>query len=77
MQVDCVLYCLGFLNCKIGATEEDFEKARNADLKPTKVMTDGITYFLLETESPLYLSDWAVKAALPNPSAKPKRSTKI
>ncbi|OCT44138.1 Homogentisate 1,2-dioxygenase [Cladophialophora carrionii] len=60
-----------------GATEEDFEKARTADLKPTKLMTEGMTVFLLETESPLYLSDWAVEAALTNPRAKPRKPSKI
>lgn len=29
-------------------------------------MTDGITLFLLETELPLLLSDWAAEAAIMN-----------
>lgn len=35
-------------------------------LNPTKLMTDGITLVLLETEVPLLLSDWAVEAAVMN-----------
>ncbi|KAJ9603838.1 hypothetical protein H2200_011359 [Cladophialophora chaetospira] len=60
-----------------GATEEDFEKASKAKLDPAKTMTDGITLFLLETEMPLYLSDWAAEAAVTNFKAKSKRPSKI
>ncbi|KIX03343.1 homogentisate 1,2-dioxygenase [Rhinocladiella mackenziei CBS 650.93] len=60
-----------------GATEDEYERAANADLKPTKLMTDGITLFLLETEVPLCLSDWAAKAAQKNFKAKSKRASKM
>jgi hypothetical protein len=35
-------------------------------------MNDGLTVFLLETERPLYLSDWAVEHAIKNSRAKTK-----
>lgn len=55
-----------------GAPEEAFQEARNADLAPTLVSNDGITVFVLETEKPLFLSDWANKTAVKNPGAKPR-----
>ena len=33
-------------------------------------MMDGITLFLLETEMPLYLSEWAVEVSQQNINAK-------
>lgn len=55
-----------------GAAEEDFQNAIKADLKPAMLQNDGVTIFLLETEKPLYLSDWADKAAVKNQSGKPR-----
>lgn len=49
-----------------GASEDEFQKASSAELKPTKVQNDGVSLFLLETENPLYLADWAEKAAIKN-----------
>ena len=46
------------------------EKASNAPTTPTKVMVDGVTLFLLETEKPLYISDWAAEAAVKNVNGK-------
>lgn len=40
-------------------------------------MTDGITLFLLETELPLMLSDYAKKAAVKNFKVKPKGANKL
>ncbi|KAK4622449.1 Homogentisate 1,2-dioxygenase [Fulvia fulva] len=42
-----------------GAEEETFQKASNGELSPKKVQDDGFSIFLLETEKPLMLSDWA------------------
>ena len=55
-----------------GAAEEDFQKVRNADTKPAMLQNDGVTVFLLETEKPLFLSEWADKAAVQNFGVKPK-----
>ncbi|KAI1870559.1 uncharacterized protein JN550_005102 [Neoarthrinium moseri] len=60
-----------------GATEEDFQAASNASTTPTKVQTDGLTFMLLETEMPLYLSDWAAEACLKKADAKPRGAAKI
>jgi homogentisate 1,2-dioxygenase len=49
-----------------GAAEDEFVKTREMELKPTKLMTDGITIFLLETEKPLFLADWAAEGAQKN-----------
>lgn len=38
-------------------------------------MTDGITIGLLETEKPLYISDWAAETALKN--VKGRRAPKL
>ncbi len=59
-----------------GAVEEEYERATNAELKPTKTMNDGISVFLLETEVPLYLSDWAAELAQTNFKAKANREKK-
>ncbi|KAF7191832.1 Homogentisate 1,2-dioxygenase [Pseudocercospora fuligena] len=62
-------------NVTHGANEDDFQKASNDELKPTKVMNDGMSIMLLETELPLYLSDWADQAAVKNfGQNKPTRS---
>ena len=53
-----------------GASEEDFVKARERELKPEKLQNDGVSIFLLETEKPLFLSDWAVELAGKNFKAK-------
>ena len=50
-----------------GPGEEEFEKAREVDTsKPSKTMQDGVTVFLLETEMPLFLTDWAFEGAVKN-----------
>jgi homogentisate 1,2-dioxygenase len=59
-----------------GANEEDFQEAMQTPTTPTKVDTDGLTIMLLETEKPLYLSDWAAQACL-KADAKPKVAAKI
>ncbi|CAG9988191.1 unnamed protein product [Clonostachys byssicola] len=46
-----------------GPTEKSFQDARKGSDAPEKVDNLGITIFLLETEKPLYLSDWAAKLA--------------
>lgn len=33
-------------------------------------MTDGLSIFLLETEKPLFISDWAAEAAVKNGKGK-------
>ncbi|KAF7520292.1 hypothetical protein G7054_g12812 [Neopestalotiopsis clavispora] len=60
-----------------GATEEDFQKATNGPTTPQKVQTDGFSVFLLETEMPLLLSDWAAKNCLKPADAKPRGAAKI
>ncbi|KAF2160706.1 hypothetical protein M409DRAFT_70243 [Zasmidium cellare ATCC 36951] len=49
-----------------GASEEEFQKASNQDLKPRKDMNEGMSIFLLETYLPLYVSDWADEVAVKN-----------
>ena len=47
-----------------GQSEEEVQEAREADTsRPRKYLTDGISLVLLETEMPLFLTDWAVKSA--------------
>lgn len=43
-----------------GATAEMHKAAEEQDTRPQKVMTDGFTIFLLETECPLWVPDWAM-----------------
>lgn len=59
-----------------GAGERDFQEAMRAPTTPTKVNTDGITAMLVETEKPLYLSDWAAQACV-RADAKPRGQAKI
>lgn len=73
-------FCAGMNggNVTHGAHEDDYQKASTEDLKPKKVGTEGISIFLLETELPLFVSDWAEKAAVKNfGQNKPTRATKI
>jgi homogentisate 1,2-dioxygenase len=50
-----------------GPEEKEFQQAREADTtKPAKLQNDGISFALLETEQPLYLSDWAFQCAVKN-----------
>jgi homogentisate 1,2-dioxygenase len=60
-----------------GANENDFQEARNADLKPAKLQDDGLTLFLLETEMPLLVSDWADGCAVKNFSKPSKGRSKM
>jgi homogentisate 1,2-dioxygenase len=65
-----------------GPTEDDFQKNSKSENKPAKLMNDGLTVFLFETERPLYLSEWAVKDAKPlinfnAAAAKKKKASKI
>lgn len=53
-------------NVTHGASEEDFQKASTEELKPKKLGTEGVSIMLMETELPLMLSDWAVKASVKN-----------
>ena len=53
-----------------GATDDEHHDATTQDLTPRKVMNEGLSMFLLETENPLYLTDWATKAAAINPFTK-------
>ena len=53
-----------------GSSAEVHEKARTQELKPEKAGTEGFTIFLLETECPLWVSDWAVNLAQLNPKKK-------
>lgn len=59
-------------NKRTGATEDELQKASNGPTKPAKTMTDGMSIFLLETEKPLFISDWAVEAAIKNVKGKNK-----
>lgn len=40
-------------------------------------MTDGLTIFLLETEKPLFISDWAFDAAVKNLKGVRKGDSKL
>jgi homogentisate 1,2-dioxygenase len=56
-----------------GASEEEYAAAMAIDThKPTKLQNDGLTLFLLETECPLFVSDWALQAAQQNFKTKAK-----
>ncbi|KIV95900.1 homogentisate 1,2-dioxygenase [Exophiala mesophila] len=59
-----------------GATEPDFKHASERSLTPEKLMADGLSVFVLETELPLLLSEWAAKAAIMNGGRK-KAEAKI
>ena len=48
----------------VGAEEGAYRSMQNADTKPKKLMNDGITLFLLETEMPLMLSDFGKQNAM-------------
>ena len=61
-----------------GASEEEYRKAQVRDtLKPEKLQNDGMTIFLLETEKPLFVSQWAVELAGRNPKMKAKAAAKL
>jgi homogentisate 1,2-dioxygenase len=60
-----------------GAAETEYQKAAKMDLSPQKLQNDGISVFLLETEKPLFVSDWAVDTSAKNLKVKPKGATKI
>ena len=47
-----------------GAEEGTYRSMQNADTKPKKLMNDGITLFLLETEMPLMLSGFGKQSAM-------------
>jgi len=50
-----------------GSAEREFQKSTNRDTsKPVKLDDNGVTIALLETEQPLYLSDWAYELAVKN-----------
>ncbi|KAI8624980.1 homogentisate 1,2-dioxygenase [Xylariaceae sp. FL1651] len=54
-----------------GSAEKELQKAMEIDtMKPAKLQTDGLTFALLETELPLYLSDWAFQCAVKNSKGK-------
>ncbi|KAJ4419831.1 hypothetical protein N0V82_004766 [Gnomoniopsis sp. IMI 355080] len=54
-----------------GPGEEEFQAARVKDMsKPTKTDDLGVSVFLLETDKPLILSEWASKCAELNPFKK-------
>lgn len=48
----------------LGPAEDDFQSTRNASDDPEKADAQGMTIFLLETERPLFLTDWAAEMAL-------------
>jgi homogentisate 1,2-dioxygenase len=61
-----------------GANEDEYERASQQDTSvPKKQMTDGISLFLLETEMPLFLTDWAYEGAVKNFRQKPKGAAKM
>lgn len=53
-----------------GATEAEHEQARVRETKPEKATQGGLTIFLLETDSPLRLSEWALEMTKKNFKAK-------
>ncbi|KAK8029827.1 homogentisate 1-2-dioxygenase [Apiospora rasikravindrae] len=54
-----------------GASDAEMRAARELDTsRPRKLQTDGFTPFVLETERPLELSEWAYGCAQKNPQAK-------
>lgn len=59
-------FAAGLNGCMIthGPGEDEFQAARAKDLsKPTKTDGQGVTVFLLETDKPVILSEWASKYA--------------
>lgn len=61
-----------------GAAEDEYQRAQATDTsKPAKQMQDGVSLFLLETELPLFLTDWAYEKAEKNFKAKPKGAAKM
>ena len=61
-----------------GANEDEFERASNQDTSvPKKQMADGISIMLLETEMPLFLTDWAYEGAVKNFREKPQMAAKM
>ncbi|CAK4030993.1 homogentisate 1,2-dioxygenase [Lecanosticta acicola] len=60
-----------------GAAEEDFQRNSNEELKPTKTTNDGYSIFLLETQKPLFVSDWAEEAAKGNSRPKKRGDAKM
>jgi homogentisate 1,2-dioxygenase len=61
-----------------GANEDEYERASNQDTSvPKKQLVDGISIFLLETEMPLFLTDWAYEGAVKNFREKPKGAAKM
>lgn len=56
-----------------GASDAEMQVAQDLDTsKPQKLQMDGLTPFILETERPLVLSEWAYSCAQKNPQAKGK-----
>lgn len=55
-----------------GAPEDAFQEATNSTLEPKMLQNDGLSIFVIETEKPLFLSDWAYEAAVKNPGSKPR-----
>lgn len=54
-----------------GASEAEYARAQEIDTeKPMKQMQDRISIFLLETELPLMLTDWALEGSNMNPKSK-------
>ncbi|KAK7959682.1 homogentisate 1-2-dioxygenase [Apiospora aurea] len=54
-----------------GASDGEMRVAREIDTsRPQKLQMDGVTAFVLETERPLALSEWAFICAQKNPQAK-------
>ncbi|KAK7964059.1 homogentisate 1-2-dioxygenase [Apiospora saccharicola] len=54
-----------------GASDAEMRTAQDLDTsKPQKLQMDGLTAFVLETERPLVLSEWAYSCAKKNPQAK-------
>lgn len=60
-----------------GPSEDDHHHAQNAPTTPTKVATDGITIFLIETELPLMLTEYGKNAAMENFKVKSKGANKL
>lgn len=61
-----------------GATDEEMRRARAVDTsRPAKLQGDGVTLFLLETERPLYVSNWGVQCAQRNTRVKPTGAAKM
>ena len=61
-----------------GASAADYESAMRMNTSiPGKQMQDGFSMFLLETEAPLLLTDWAYKSAVKNAASRPKPAGKM